>query len=212
MKSHNIEEIFRILQKEIPNPITELNYINLYTLLVAVILSAQAKDSAVNIATKNLFLVATTPQQMLNLGEEKLIENIKTIGLYKNKAKNIMLMSQQLIDNHNGQVPDNFEALINLAGVGRKTANVILNVYFKQPTMPVDTHVFRLANRIGLVESNDLLEVENGLLKIIPKQHLLYAHHLLILHGRYTCTAKAPKCEICPIEKVCEKNFITNKN
>lgn len=207
MKSHNIEEIFRILQKEIPNPITELNYINLYTLLVAVILSAQAKDSAVNIATKNLFLVATTPQQMLNLGEEKLIENIKTIGLYKNKAKNIILMSQQLIDNHNGQVPDNFEDLINLAGVGRKTANVILNVYFKQPTMPVDTHVFRLANRIGLVESKDLLAVENGLLKIIPKQHLLYAHHLLILHGRYTCTAKSPKCEICPIEKVCEKNF-----
>ena len=207
MKTQNIEEIFRILEEKIPNPITELNYNNLFTLLVAVILSAQAKDSAVNIATKNLFLVVKTPQQMLNMGEEKLIEHIKTIGLYKNKAKNIILMSAQLMEKHNGEVPDNFEDLVNLAGVGRKTANVILNVYFKQPTMPVDTHVYRLANRIGLYKSKDLLEVENGLLKVIPKKYLLYAHHLLILHGRYTCKAKGYDCTTCPINHLCEKNI-----
>jgi len=207
MKTQNIEEIFRILEEKIPNPITELNYNNLFTLLVAVILSAQAKDSAVNIATKNLFLVVKTPQQMLNMGEEKLIEHIKTIGLYKNKAKNIISMSAQLMEKHNGEVPDNFEDLVNLAGVGRKTANVILNVYFKQPTMPVDTHVYRLANRIGLYKSKDLLEVENGLLKVIPKKYLLYAHHLLILHGRYTCKAKGYDCTTCPINHLCEKNI-----
>jgi endonuclease-3 len=207
MKTQNIEEIFRILEEKIPNPITELNYNNLFTLLVAVILSAQAKDSAVNIATKNLFLVVKTPQQMLNVGEEKLIEHIKTIGLYKNKAKNIILMCAQLMEKHNGEVPDNFEDLVNLAGVGRKTANVILNVYFKQPTMPVDTHVYRLANRIGLYKSKDLLEVENGLLKVIPKKYLLYAHHLLILHGRYTCKAKGYNCTTCPINHLCEKNI-----
>jgi endonuclease-3 len=151
--------------------------------------------------------VVKTPQQMLNVGEEKLIEHIKTIGLYKNKAKNIILMSAQLMEKHNGEVPDNFEDLVNLAGVGRKTANVILNVYFKQPTMPVDTHVYRLANRIGLYKSKDLLEVENGLLKVIPKKYLLYAHHLLILHGRYTCKAKGYDCTTCPINHLCEKNI-----
>lgn len=199
--------VFKILSEAIPIAKTELNYNNLFTLLVAVMLSAQSKDSSVNIATAQLFKIVNSPKDMINLGYDKLIEHIKTIGLYKNKASNILNTSKILIENFNGIVPNNFDDLITLPGVGRKTANVILNVYFKQPTMPVDTHVFRLANRIGLSHSNNLLQVEHDLLNIIPKDYLQTAHHLLILHGRYTCKAKGYNCTLCQINKHCEKNI-----
>lgn len=208
LNDKQIFEVFKILSENIETPETELNFTNHYTLLVAVILSAQAKDSMVNIATESLFKVADTPQKMLEIGEEKLIKYIKIIGLYKNKAKNIILMSQQLLNNHNGIVPDNFEYLIKLAGVGRKTANVILNVAFKQDTMPVDTHVFRLSRRIGLSDGNDVLKVEHDLLAKIPNPYRHTSHHLLILHGRYTCKAKGYDCASCIINHVCEKNYL----
>ncbi|MCL2567004.1 MAG: endonuclease III [Alphaproteobacteria bacterium] len=209
MLTHNqIKEIFAILTEKIKAPETELQFRNNYTLLVAVILSAQAKDSVVNIATEPLFKIADTPEKMLKLGEEKLIDYIKIIGLYKNKAKNIILMSQQLIDKHNSIVSDSFEDLISLAGVGRKTANVILNVAFKQDTFPVDTHVFRVSRRIGLSDGSDVLQVEQDLFEKIPNPYRNSSHHLMILLGRYTCKAKGFDCTTCMLNKICEKNFL----
>ncbi len=207
MDKANIEKIFSTLNNHIDNPTSELNYNNLFTLLVAVMLSAQATDAGVNKATANLFAIINSPQDILNLGENALIENIKSIGLYKSKAKHIMQTCSILVNEYKGEVPNTLEELIKLPGVGRKTANVVLNVYFKQPTMPVDTHIFRLSHRIGLSNGKDVLQVEKDLLKIIPKTYLQQAHHLLILHGRYTCKAKKFDCNTCCINQWCEKNF-----
>ncbi len=202
-----IKKIFETLNTTIIVAKTELNFTNNYTLLVAVILSAQAKDSTVNIATKELFTIVSTPQEMLHLGEEALIKHIKIIGLYKNKAKNIIKMSQELIDKHNSIVPNDFNDLINMAGVGRKTANVILNVAFGADSMPVDTHVFRLSRRIGLSAAKNVLGVEKDLLAKIPHPYRNISHHLLILHGRYTCKAKGFNCSTCVLNSICEKNI-----
>ncbi len=196
-------QIFEILSAADPNPKTELNYTNAYTLLVAVVLSAQATDKGVNKATKDLFSTVDTPQKMLALGEDKLREKIKTIGLYRTKAHNVITLSRQLIDDHNGQVPCDREALEALAGVGRKTANVVLNVAFHKPTMAVDTHIFRVANRTRMAPGATPLAVEKGLVKAIPERYMLHAHHWLILHGRYTCLARKPRCWLCPIEALC---------
>ncbi|GDX36099.1 endonuclease III [Alphaproteobacteria bacterium] len=203
----NINEIFKILQKENPHPKTELIYHNNYTLLVAVILSAQTTDIAVNKATKELFKIADTAQKMLTLGENKLKKYIANIGLYNAKAKNVIKMSEILIEKFNSQVPNNFDDLQNLPGVGRKTANVVLNCAFNQPTIAVDTHVYRLAHRLGFVKNKNLLETELALLKIIPKDYLQHAHHWLILHGRYTCKAQKPNCHDCKIKDLCLKNI-----
>ena len=207
LNSENIFAIFKTLKTAMPTANTELNYTNNYTLLIAVALSAQAKDSSVNIATKELFKQVSTPKEMLALGEENLKNYIKSIGLYKNKAKNIIKLSQQLINTYNSQVPNNFTDLIELAGVGRKTANVILNVAFNKPTMPVDTHVFRLARRMGLSNGKDVLAVEQDLLAKIPEPYRQDSHHLLILHGRYVCKAKNFDCNSCIINAFCEKNI-----
>lgn len=203
MKRADIDQFFSILAALNPNPVTELQYTNAYTLLVAVALSAQTTDVAVNKATKELFQKVSTPEQMLALGEDALKQYIKTIGLYNTKAKNVIKMSQQLVDLYGGQIPKTREALEKLAGVGRKTANVVLNSVFKQPVIAVDTHVFRLANRIGLAPGSTPLAVEKELTRVIPKKWLLNAHHWLILHGRYICTASKPKCGICPVYDLC---------
>lgn len=197
-------EIFRRLAVAIPNPETELVHNSHFELLVAVILSAQATDKGVNIATARLFPVANTPQAILNLGLEGLENFIRNIGLYHAKARNILAMCQMLMDEHGGEVPDTRVALERLPGVGRKTANVILNTAFGQPTIAVDTHIFRLGNRLGLAPGKTPLEVEQKLLKVVPKEFLLDAHHLLILHGRYTCVARKPKCGQCCIRDLCE--------
>ncbi|MFZ9469742.1 MAG: endonuclease III [Rickettsiales bacterium] len=204
MIKKNITKIFDIWQQNNPNPQTELEYINNYTLLVAVVLSAQSTDINVNKATKELFKIAYTPELMLKLGEKKLKKYIATIGLYNAKAKNVILLSEQLIQNHNSEVPNDFESLIKLAGVGRKTANVVLNCAFKQLTMGVDTHVFRIANRIGIVNEESPEKTEIALLKKIPKEFLLHAHHWMILHGRYICKARNPDCKNCKISEFCE--------
>ncbi len=204
MIKKNITKIFDIWQQNNPNPQTELEYINNYTLLVAVVLSAQSTDINVNKATKELFKIAYTPELMLKLGEKKLKKYIATIGLYNAKAKNVILFSEQLIQNHNSEVPNDFESLIKLAGVGRKTANVVLNCAFKQLTMGVDTHVFRIANRIGIVNEESPEKTEIALLKKIPKEFLLHAHHWMILHGRYICKARNPDCKNCKISEFCE--------
>ena len=204
MNRKKIDQIFEIWQKESPHPKTELIYSNNYTLLVAVVLSAQSTDIGVNKATKALFKIADTPQKMLKLGEEKLKKHINTIGLYNGKAKNIIALSEILIKEHNSEVPEDFEALQKLPGVGRKTANVILNCAFGHPTMAVDTHVFRVSNRIGFVSEPDVLKTELALLKAIPKKWMNHAHHWLILHGRYVCQARKPKCEECRISGLCE--------
>jgi len=196
--------IFSRLSAAIPKPETELEHSSIFELLIAVILSAQATDKGVNIATRKLFKVADTPQAIVNLGIEGLESYIKTIGLYHAKAKNIIACCQQLLDRHHGEVPDTREALEALPGVGRKTANVILNTAFGQPTIAVDTHLFRLGNRINLAPGKTVLEVEKKYLKTIPKEFLHDAHHLLILHGRYTCTARNPKCGECCIVDLCE--------
>lgn len=196
--------IFERLAQAIPNPATELEYTTTFELLIAVILSAQATDKGVNIATRKLFRVANTPQAILDLGLEGLESHIKTIGLYHAKAQNVMKCCAQLIARHEGQVPDNRAALEALAGVGRKTANVILNTAFGQPTIAVDTHLFRVGNRTKLATGKTVLEVEQRFLNTTPKQFLKDAHHLLILHGRYTCTARAPKCGACCIVDLCE--------
>lgn len=199
-----ISEVFRRLAEANPEPQTELESVNTYTLLVAVICSAQATDAGVNKASRHLFPLVDTPQKMLDLGEEGLKDYIKTIGLFNSKAKNVIAMSQMLVEKHNGHVPDTLEELQALPGVGRKTANVILNCAFGQPTMAVDTHVFRISNRIGLVKAKNVEETERQLLKRIPKQWLQHAHHWLILHGRYVCKARKPECERCIISDLCE--------
>jgi endonuclease III len=197
-------EIFNRLAEAISEPKTELVYTTDFELLIAVVLSAQATDISVNKATAKLFLVANTPEALLKLGLDGLKSYIKTIGLYNSKANHIITLCQQLLDKHNGQVPQTREALEALAGVGRKTANVILNTAFGQPTIAVDTHIFRVSNRTGLAPGKNVLEVEQKLDKVVPKQHKQNAHHLLILHGRYTCAARKPKCQTCIIEKLCE--------
>ncbi len=203
MKLRDIEEVFVRLQNHNPHPQTELSYQNPFTLLVAVVLSAQATDAGVNKATKPLFALADHPQAMVALGEEKIRETIKTIGLYRNKAKNVYLLSQQLLDEFDGVVPQSRCALESLPGVGRKTANVVLNEAFGQPTMAVDTHIFRVANRTGIGPGADVLIVEKELLRRIPKPFLKNAHHWLILHGRYVCKARKPECSSCCIKDLC---------
>lgn len=196
--------IFERLAIAIPNPTTELEYTTPFELLIAVILSAQATDKGVNIATRKLFKVANTPRAILDLGLDGLESYIKTIGLYHAKAQNVLKCCQQLLNNHGGAVPNTREALEALAGVGRKTANVILNTVFGQPTIAVDTHLFRVGNRTRLATGKTVLEVEQRFLSTTPKQFLQDAHHLLILHGRYTCTARNPKCGECCIVDLCE--------
>ena len=195
--------MFQRLALAIPNPTTELVHHSVFELLIAVILSAQATDKSVNIATAKLFAVANTPQAILDLGLDGLESYIRTIGLYRSKAKNVLATCQILIEQHQGQVPDNRQALEALPGVGRKTANVILNTAFGHPTIAVDTHLFRLGNRIGIARGKTPLEVEKKLLKNVPSDYLRDAHHLLILHGRYTCTARKPKCTECVIQDLC---------
>ena len=206
LNNEEMTEIFRRWKAANPAPVSELDYVNPFTLLVAVVLSAQATDKGVNKATGPLFKVADTPQKMLALDEEGLISYIKTIGLYKNKAKHVMGLSQKLIDDFGGEVPGNREALMTLPGVGRKTANVVLNVIFHEPTMPVDTHLLRVAPKIGLAEGNTPETVEKSLLERIPPEFLHDAHHWILLHGRYVCTARNPKCEECLISDLCKHN------
>jgi len=197
-------EIFRRLREDNPNPTTELNYRTPFELLIAVILSAQATDVGVNKATAKLFPVANTPEAIVALGIEGLSHYIKTIGLYNSKAKNIIETCRLLIEKHAGEVPNTREALEALPGVGRKTANVVLNTAFGQPTMAVDTHIFRVSNRTGLAPGKNVLEVEKNLLRHIPKTYLQGAHHWLILHGRYVCKARKPQCGSCRIEDLCD--------
>jgi endonuclease-3 len=198
------QQIFVRLRDDNPNPVTELNYSNHYELLVAVALSAQATDVSVNKATVGLFKVANSPQAMLQLGLDGLKQHIKTIGLYNTKANNVMRAAQMLVDLHGGQVPDQREALEALPGVGRKTANVVLNTAFRQIAMAVDTHIFRWSNRTRVAPGKDVLEVERKLLKFVPQEYLLDAHHWIILHGRYVCIARKPRCGSCLIEDLCE--------
>jgi endonuclease-3 len=199
-----LEEMFRRFSVQRPEPKGELEHTNPFTLLVAVALSAQATDIGVNRATRALFKIADTPQKMLELGEEDLIGHIKTIGLYRNKAKNVIALSRMLIDNFGGEVPKTREELITLPGVGRKTANVVMSMAFGVPTMAVDTHVFRIANRLCLAPGKTPDDVEDKLMKIIPEQYLFHAHHWLILHGRYCCKARKPECERCVIADICK--------
>jgi endonuclease-3 len=203
LKREEIAAIFEALSRAIPEPKTELDYINPFTLLVAVVLSAQATDAGVNKATPALFKLADTPAKMAALGEEKIRDLIKTIGLFNTKAKNVLALSQKLVAEHGGIVPREREALEALPGVGRKTANVVLNTAFGEPTIAVDTHIFRVANRTGLSKGTNPLQVELDLLKVVPEQYLLPAHHLLILHGRYVCIARKPECWRCVIAEWC---------
>ena len=204
MNEVTIKKIFALFKKNNPKPTTELIYSTPFELLIAVILSAQATDVSVNKATAALFKTANTPEQILALKNNGLISYIKTIGLYNSKCKNILKTCEILIKEHQGQVPRDRKSLEALPGVGRKTANVILNTAFGEPTIAVDTHIFRVANRIGLVKAKNPLETEKQLLKNIPKNYIHDAHHWLILHGRYTCTARKPKCSTCNIQKYCE--------
>ena len=198
-----VQEIFSRFQKANPEPKGELEHVNAFTLLVAVVLSAQATDVGVNKATRPLFAVADTPQKMLALGEDSVRDYIKTIGLFRNKAKNVITLCEQLIRDHNSEVPRTREALETLAGVGRKTANVVLNMAFGQETIAVDTHLFRVANRIPLAIGKTPLAVELGLERVIPAAFMRHAHHWLILHGRYVCKARKPACERCVIADLC---------
>jgi len=204
MNAEKRRQIFNRLAESIPDPVTELQYSTPFELLVAVILSAQATDKGVNKATAKLFSVANTPQAIVDLGEQGLKEYIKTIGLFNSKAKHIMAMCQLLLDRHLGEVPQTREELESLPGVGRKTANVILNTAFGQHTIAVDTHIFRVANRTGIASGKNVLEVEQKLDRHVPKEHKRDAHHLLILHGRYTCIARKPRCGSCVIADWCE--------
>ena len=201
--SSEILEIMEIFNQRDPNPKCELNYTNAYTLLVAVVLSAQSTDKGVNKATEELFKVADTPQKMLSLGLENLKSYIKTIGLYNNKAKNIIALSEELVKNHQGIVPEDRNILETLPGVGRKTANVVLNVWFNQPTLAVDTHVMRISHRLNLSDGKTPLKVEEDLLKVLPQNYVKNANHWLVLFGRYICKAQKPDCLNCPLQKFC---------
>ncbi|HEY9554587.1 endonuclease III [Allosphingosinicella sp.] len=203
MNKADIAELYRRLADRIPNPETELEYVNTYTLLVAVVLSAQATDAGVNLATRELFKKVQTPQAMLNLGEEGLKQHIKTIGLFNTKAKNVIALSQMLVEEHGGEVPEDRDALERLPGVGRKTANVVMNTAFGHETFAVDTHIFRVANRTGLAPGKTPLAVELKLDKVTPPPYRRDAHHLLILHGRYVCKARKPECWRCVIVDLC---------
>jgi endonuclease III len=209
MKPDKVEEFFARLRQRNPAPKGELEYTNPYTLLVAVVLSAQATDTGVNKATKRLFRAVKTPQDMLKLGEEALTAHIKTIGLYKNKAKFIMELSRLLVEHHGGKVPQTREELVKLPGVGRKTANVVLNIAFGQPTIAVDTHIFRVSNRTGLAAGKTPEKVEEKLEKVVPEEYRRHAHHWLILHGRYICKARRPECAVCPVYDLCGYNAKT---
>ena len=198
-----IEQFFSRFVKRAPDPRTELEYKNPYTLLVAVVLSAQATDKGVNKATERLFPAVDTPEKMVAFGEDKLREAIKTIGLFRTKAKNVIALSKALIEQHAGEVPRDREALEALPGVGRKTANVVLNVAFGEPTIAVDTHIFRVCNRTGLAQGKNPREVEDGLEAQVPDKYKLHAHHWLILHGRYICVARTPKCPDCVVADLC---------
>ena len=199
-----IDEAFRRFQEAMPEPKGELHHINPFTLLVAVVLSAQATDAGVNKATPALFALADTPEKMAALGEDRIRDLVKTIGLFRTKAKNVNALAHKLIAEHGGQVPNTREALQELPGVGRKTANVVLNIAFGEPTMAVDTHIFRIGNRTGLAPGKDPLAVELALLEAIPAKYMMHAHHWLILHGRYTCLARRPLCEKCVIADLCK--------
>ncbi len=203
MRKPDVDAFFHRLATARPDPTTELDFINPYTLLVAVVLSAQATDAGVNKATEKLFAVADTPQKMVKLGEKRLIDYIKSIGLYRTKAKNVIRLSEILINEHGGTVPRTRDALEALPGVGRKTANVVLNVAFGEPTIAVDTHIFRVANRTGLAPGPTPLAVEEGLERVVPDKWKQHAHHWLILHGRYVCIARKPRCEVCPVNDLC---------
>ncbi len=206
LSAAEIKKLFERLSKANPNPQAELIYKNAYTLLVSVVLSAQATDKSVNKATEPLYKIVDTPQKMLALREKKLTGSIKSIGLYRNKAANIIKLTEQLIENFGGQVPGTMEELMTLPGVGRKTANVVLNVIFDKPTIPVDTHLFRVCPKMGLAQGSTPLEVEQSLLERVPKKYMKNAHHWLLLHGRYVCTARNPKCEECVVNDLCKKN------
>ena len=203
MTPAKVRQMFERLQALNPTPVTELEHASPFELLIAVILSAQATDKGVNIATRKLFPVANTPASILALGTEGLTSYVKTIGLYPGKVKNILATCQLLLDRHGGQVPRDRAALEELPGVGRKTANVVLNSAFGLPTMPVDTHIFRVSNRLGLARGDSPREIEDGLLQVIPEKFLLNAHHWLLLHGRYVCKARKPECPRCPLVDLC---------
>jgi endonuclease-3 len=207
LSREQVISVFERFKSENPAPTTELIATNNYTLLVSVVLSAQATDKSVNKATESLYKIVDTPQKMLELGEEGLIEYIKSIGLYKNKAKNVIALSKILIEKFNSEIPKTREDLMSLPGVGRKTANVILNVVYGEKTMPVDTHLLRISPRIGLSFGTTPESIEKDLLKIIPDEYMQHAHHWLILHGRYVCTARNPKCSECLISDICQHNL-----
>lgn len=212
MKKEHILEIFKILEKIYgKDELIELKYINNYTLLVSVILSAQATDLGVNKATKDLFKKITTPEEMLELGEDELKKYIKTINYYPTKARHIMAMSKKLVENFDSTVPDNMDDLISLDGVGRKTANVVLNIAFKKPSIAVDTHVFRVSNRLGIVNTKNVLDTEKKLLKVIPKEYVRHVNHYLVLFGRYNCKAKNPQCSDCVLKSYCKMNNSVEK-
>ncbi len=200
---HTIKEIFRRFHAAEPEPKGELEHVNAFTLLVAVALSAQATDVGVNKATRALFQVADTPQKMLDLGEDRLIEHIKTIGLFRNKARNVMKLARILVDDYGGEVPSSRAALQSLPGVGRKTANVVLNMWWGHPAQAVDTHIFRVANRTGIAPGRDVTAVERAIEDNVPAEYQRHAHHWLILHGRYICTARKPRCGDCLIRDLC---------
>ncbi|BEP32738.1 MAG: endonuclease III [Wolbachia endosymbiont of Drosophila biauraria] len=204
MDSKKVELIFEKFQESNSAPKIELNYINHYTLLVAIVLSARTTDVSVNKITRELFNIADTPEKMLNLGQNELKKRVNSIGLYNSKAKNIIGLSKILIERYNSKVPTDFDDLVSLLGVGRKSANVFLNSGLGIPTLAVDTHVFRVSNRIGLVKEKDVFKTEQSLLNAVPKKYLLYAHHWLVLHGRYVCKAQKPSCETCIIHDLCE--------
>lgn len=203
MTKAGIRRFFEILRDRNPEPVGELFYTNPYTLLVAVVLSAQATDKGVNKATPALFRAADTPEKMVALGEDAVRDHIKTIGLFRGKAKNVVALSQILIDEHDGKVPEDRDALVRLPGVGRKTANVVLNIAFGHPTIAVDTHIFRVSNRTGLAPGKTVDQVEKKLEQVVPPEFRLHAHHWLILHGRYICQARRPLCATCPVYKLC---------
>lgn len=206
LSTDQIKIVMSRFQEKNPNPKCELEWKNPFTLLVSVVLSAQATDKSVNENTRELFKIADTPQKMVELGQEKLIEYIKPIGLANAKSKNIIALSKKLISDFSGEVPHDREKLMTLSGVGRKTANVVLNVIWNEPTMPVDTHLLRICPKIGLAEGNTPEKVEESLLKRIPAEYLQHAHHWLILHGRYVCKAKKPLCEECLLKDICKRN------